>query len=98
VVGFPLQYPFYGPSLTNTVTYAGETLPGGGYGAPRTCPTWQSYLAKSGFRYLVIEPAALEQTDSLATWTLALPGTRTLGQNAAGRVIALPATITPTGC
>ncbi|HWB67967.1 MAG TPA: hypothetical protein VG708_14180 [Mycobacteriales bacterium] len=98
IVGHALQYPFYGPDLTNHVGYVGVTAPDGSYGAPSSCPAWRAALAGQRDRYLVIEPLDAEHTPQITRWTAAIPGARQIFHNPAGTVFQLPRHIPLTGC
>lgn len=98
VVGLPLQYPFTGPRLDNSVSYVGVEAPDHSFAAPTTCSAWRVALATGRYDYVVIEPRAAEHTEQLLVWTASIPGARLVDVSTAGSVISLPPTVGTAGC
>lgn len=96
--GHGLQYPFYGPTLSNRVNYVGVTAPDKSFDAPTSCDALVAVLVGARDDYLVIEPLALEHTNRLMTWTAAIPGVRAVLTTPAGTVYRLPRRIAASGC
>lgn len=62
------QYPLYGASDTNRVTYLGQRTTGGGYAPIASCPSWQRVLRADHLQYVVLTSAP---TTALPTaWSL----------------------------
>jgi hypothetical protein len=74
--GFFVQYPLYGPDLSNYVQYLGATLPHGGFRELGTCRAWWAAVTNGRFDYVVLAPsgtgtAFLEdphRVDTVASW------------------------------
>ena len=47
------QYPLYGATDTNSVTYLGQGTAHGGYAPIRTCAAWQHAVSTGGYEYLL---------------------------------------------
>jgi len=70
--GFFVQYPLYGPELSNHVQYLGATLPHGGFRELDTCRAWWAAVTNGRFDYVVLAPsgtatASLEDPNRAAT-------------------------------
>ncbi len=50
------QYPLYGATASNRVTYLGRNTQNGGFAPIDSCPAWQRALRLGGYRYLVLTP------------------------------------------
>lgn len=98
IVGQPLQYPFTGPRLSNTVQYVGVEAPDHSYGAPTTCRGWTKALRSGRYQYLVFETPTREPIDRLVGWTSSIPGARVIGANAIGYVVSMPADVASINC
>lgn len=98
VVGQPLQYPFTGPMLANTVQYVGVEAPDHSFGAPTTCAGWAAALRSGRYRYLVFETPTREPIAQLIGWTTSIPGARLVGASVIGYVMTVPTAVTSIDC
>lgn len=97
VVGFPLQYPFFGPDLENTVSYLGRLGDDGGFTDHPDC---RSLLeATRGLDYVVVERQfPVSPLSPARDWMRADPAVREVFSGEAGSVFALDRPADPSRC
>jgi hypothetical protein len=61
------QYPFYGATDSNRVTYLGRHTTDGGFAPIDSCPAWQRALQIGNYRYVVLTPGPTAPIP--ITWT-----------------------------
>ena len=96
VVGFPLQYPFFGPRRDNEVVYLGQRGPGESFGDLTDCAAFRS--AARGLDHVVVLPFAGLPVPEALEWTRSDPAARTVAETAAGTVLRLDGDLDPTTC
>lgn len=77
VAGMFVQYPLYGPDLSNQVEYVGDLLPNGSFEDYRTCRSWTEALASGRYDYVVVSaPFPDTPIPPQAAWTRRIPGVK----------------------
>ncbi len=93
VIGFPLQYPLYGPTLDNRVQYVGVASAHHAYGDVVSCAAWHSALSAGRYDYVVVELTPNRDYRPFLHWT----NGRVVAQDGPLTVLRLDAS-SPTRC
>lgn len=86
VVGFPMQYPFYGPTLANKVDYIGQSGPHHSFEDYRSCDEWRQALANDRIDYVVVLPFNGQPPPPAMQWMTGDPGAVLVAQNPFGAI------------
>lgn len=74
IAGFFVQYPLFGPDLSNRVEYVGDLRPDGAFTDYRSCSSWRRAVNRGEYDYVVIMPPFPERADPpQVEWTASDP-------------------------
>lgn len=102
--GGELQYPLYGPDLSNYVQYLGHTDRSGGFERISSCRAWRRAINVGRFRYVMTVPFGSEsnsppEPSPQAAWTASDPATQiVLRPGASITIFAIRTPMHPSSC
>lgn len=102
LTGDVLQYPLYGPDLSNHVQYVGVRGPRGAFDDALSCTSWQRLLRDGRYRYVVFTRSAFDPVGSVTgrqlRWTTALRGTTVVADEPTTSIVRVDGTPGPAAC
>jgi hypothetical protein len=98
IVGFPMQFPFFGRRLLNEVTYLGRTGETHAYSDFDSCAGLLAEVARQKVTRVVVQPYENRETPDADSWLRRDPHVRELIANSAGAVFAVEPGVDPSSC
>jgi hypothetical protein len=98
VIGFPMQYPLFGPRLENQVAYVGKSGPEHSYDDFDTCEGLLAEVARMRLTRVVVQPYESRPTPEAEKWLKGDPHVRELVRTGAGAVYAIEPGVGPGSC
>ena len=98
VAGDIMEYPLYGPELSNRVEYVGQRGPHGRFSDVQDCRIWRTALREGNYGFTVLGPGTISADAVWTTWTGSDPAAREVIHAGAESVLRLQGAPHPDQC
>ena len=93
-----MEYPLYGPELSNRVEYVGQRGPHGRFSDVQDCRIWRTALREGNYGFTVLGPGTISADAVWTTWTGSDPAAREVIHAGAESVLRLQGAPHPDQC